>query len=138
MSTPGPLHPLLSGGTYPFVKLEARARELMPAGVTPIHFGMGDPREETPEFIRETLRASIPAVSSYPTVAGLPELRAACAAWMKRRYALDVDPERHVLPANGTKEAVFTLAFAMVSPGAALNDMIRRPGSSLAETGADL
>ena len=88
MSTPGPIHPLLTGDAYPFVRLEARSRELTPAGVEPIHFGMGDPREETPEFIRDTLRASVPVVSSYPTVAGLPELRAACAACARRyRFA---------------------------------------------------
>ena len=120
MSRPGPVHRLLEGGgAYPFVALEARARELVPRGVEPIHFGMGDPREPTPSFIREALRAAVPEVSSYPTVAGLPELRAAIAAWVERRFGVRLDPERHLLPANGTKEAVFSLAMAMVDPGAA-------------------
>lgn len=117
---PGPLHPLLTTSEeYPFVKLERRRRELAPEGVTSINFGMGDPREETPAFIREVLRDSIPRVSSYPATNGKPELRAACAAWMKRRYGVTVDPELHVLPANGTKEAVYNLAFALIGPGAA-------------------
>lgn len=139
MSVPGPIHPLLTGGAYPFVQLEARARELMPAGVTPIHFGMGDPREETPEFIRDTLKASVPVVSSYPTVAGLPELRAACAAWLKRRFGVRVDPERHLLPANGTKEAVFSLALAVVGPAAAESRrtvVIPSPAYPVYESGA--
>ena len=118
MTTQGPLHPLLMGSTeYPFVQLERRRKELAPAGVTSINFGMGDPREETPAFIRDALRAAIPAVSSYPATIGKPELRAACAAWMKRRDGVGVDPELNVLPANGTKEAVFTMAFAVVAPG---------------------
>ena len=118
MTQQGPLHPLLTGGAeYPFVKLERRRKELAPPGVASINFGMGDPREETPRFIRDTLKAALPAVSSYPATAGKPELRAACAAWMKRRYGVDLDPERHVLPANGTKEAVFTMALAVVAPG---------------------
>jgi succinyldiaminopimelate transaminase len=118
VNTPGPLHPLLTGATeYPFVRLERLRTQLAPPGVASINFGMGDPREETPQFIRDTLRAALPAVSSYPATTGKPELRAACAAWMQRRYGVTVDAERHVLPANGTKEAVFTLAFAVVAPG---------------------
>jgi len=116
MSQAGPIHPLLGADTYPFVRLEARARELMPPGRAPIHFGMGDPREETPEFIRETLRASVPVVSSYPTVVGLPELRAACAGWLERRFGVKADPDQHILPANGTKETTFSLAMAVVGP----------------------
>jgi acetylornithine aminotransferase len=118
VNTPGPLHPLLTGATeYPFVRLERMRTQLAPPAVPSINFGMGDPREETPPFIRDTLRAALPAVSSYPATTGKPELRAACAAWMQRRYGVTVDPERHVLPANGTKEAVFSLAFAVVAPG---------------------
>ena len=78
---PGPLHPLLTTNEeYPFVKLERRRRELAPAGVAPINFGMGDPREETPAFIREALRTAVPAVdrkstrlnSSHSSVSRMP------------------------------------------------------------------
>ncbi len=114
---PAPLHPLLTGGAeYPFVKLDRRKRELAPAGVEIINFGMGDPREETPEFIRETLRKAIPPVSSYPATPGRPELRAACARWVQRRYGVTLDPEQHILSANGAKEAVYNLPFAVVDP----------------------
>ena len=138
MSAPGPLHPLLTGGAeYPFVKLERRRKELAPPGVPSINFGMGDPREETPQFIRDALRAALPAVSSYPATTGKPELRAACAAWMQRRYGVTVDPERHVLPANGTKEAVFSLAFAVVAPGGPRDTVvIPTPAYPVYEAGA--
>src|SRR5262249_30654971 len=135
---PGPLHPLLvDGSDYPFVKLEHRRRELAPPGVPSINFGMGDPREETPAFIRDTLRAALPAVSSYPATTGKPELRAACAAWLKRRHGVTVDPELHVLPANGTKEAVFNLAFAVVAPGGPRDTVvIPTPAYPVYEAGA--
>ena len=117
MSTPGPIHPQLEQGEYPFTSLEARARELCPPGVDPIFFSIGDPREETPSFIRQALRDAVPVVSSYPTVVGEPALRRACAGWVERRFGVRLDRNRQVLPVNGTKEAVFSLAFAVVAPG---------------------
>ncbi|HEY6866387.1 MAG TPA: aminotransferase class I/II-fold pyridoxal phosphate-dependent enzyme [Candidatus Eisenbacteria bacterium] len=114
-AVPGPLNPLLEEGRdYPFVRLERRAAELAPAGLPVIRFSAGDPREETPAFIREALARAIPAVSSYPAVAGQPELRAACARWAARRFGAVIDPETELLPVNGSKEAVFLLAFAVV------------------------
>ncbi len=115
---PAPLNPLLTeGGEYPFAVLDRRRRELVPRDLRPIVFSIGDPREETPEFIREALKRAVPVVSSYPAVAGQAELRAAFTGWCARRYGVALDPETDVLPANGTKEAVFLMAFAIVGRG---------------------
>ncbi len=120
-----PLHPLLAGSReYPFVTLDRKRAALSPPGLRVINFGMGDPREITPEFIREALRASVPEMSSYPASSGQPELRAACAAWLARRFGVEADPERHVLPATGTKEAVFLLHFAVLAPGSARDTVV--------------
>ena len=139
MSLP-PLHPWLErGGAYAFVALDQRARQLVPAGVQAIHFGIGDPREETPAFIREAMIEAVPVVSSYPPVAGTAELRAACARWCKRRFGVTLDPERHVLPVNGSKEAVFSLAFAVVDRDAARRAVvIPSPAYPVYEAGAVL
>jgi len=115
LGRPGPINPILTGpGEYPFVTLDRMRRALAPSDRTIIHFGMGDPREETPEFIRAALREGITPVSSYPAAAGQPELRQAAAGWFARRFGVTLDPERHLLPANGTKEAVFLMALAVV------------------------
>ena len=136
----GPLNPELEGDReYPFVTLENRRRALMPEGVRAINFGMGDPRERTPEFIREALRRAVPETSSYPSAYGQPELRVACAAWLQRRFGVILDPERQVLPANGTKEAVFSLALAVVAregPEARRTVVIPSPAYPVYEAGA--
>jgi acetylornithine aminotransferase len=112
---PGPINPVLTGPVeYPFVRLDRRREALVPPGLAVINFSIGDPREETPVFIREALARAIPRVSSYPAAAGQPELRAACADWARRRFGVTLDPEKQLLPVNGTKEAVFLLALAVV------------------------
>ena len=133
-----PMNPLLlGGGEYPFLKLARIKDALLPAAVRPIDFSIGDPREETPDFIREALRAAVPAVSSYPAVAGLPELRAACARWLDRRFGVRLDPESQILPANGTKEAIFLLAFAVTGRDATRDTVvIPTPAYPVYEAGA--
>ena len=133
-----PMNPLLlGGGEYPFLRLQRIRDALLPQGVKPIDFSIGDPREETPEFIREALRAAVPAVSSYPAVAGLSELRGACARWLERRFGVRLDPETQILPANGTKEAIFLLALAVTGRDAARDTVvIPTPAYPVYEAGA--
>jgi succinyldiaminopimelate transaminase len=105
------LSPVLTAtGTYPFVRLEAAKRRLAADGVELIDFGKGDPREETDPRIRQALVDNLEALSSYPLAEGLPELRAAIAGWCKRRFGVELDPDREVIPTYGSKEAIFHLA----------------------------
>jgi acetylornithine aminotransferase len=98
--------------TYPFVRLTEAKRRLAESGVEVVDFGMGEPREETPAFIRAAVAREIEAepVSRYPLAEGLPELRAAVAAWLGRRFGVTVDPAAQVVPTLGSKEAIFSLA----------------------------
>jgi succinyldiaminopimelate transaminase len=106
--------PVLAGlRTYPFVRLtDARAR-LLAAGVDVIDFGIGEPREETPRFLREAVAQAIEPLSRYPLAEGLPELREAIAGWAARRFGVTLDPHREIVPTLGSKEAVFHLAAAL-------------------------
>lgn len=112
-----PVNPLLRRlGGYPLAAFQDMARE-MRAQPTPVHdFSIGDPVEPTPAFIRQALIDGVPATSQYPTAAGLAQLRQAIAGWVHRRFGVEVDPDREVLPTTGSKEAVFHLPLAIVDP----------------------
>jgi len=96
--------------TYPFVRLADAKQRLLAAGADLIDFGIGEPREQTPAFIREALVAALAPLSTYPRSDGLPELRAAIAGWVQRRFGVALDPDTQVLPTLGSKEAIFHLA----------------------------
>ena len=106
-----PLSPTLRAqATYPFVRLNEAAAARRAQGLEVIDFGMGDPREPTDPAILQALRDGVRERMGYPAAPGLPELRAAIAAWVRRRYDVALDPDRHVIPTLGSKEAIFSLA----------------------------
>ena len=110
-----PVSPLLADvGTYPFVRLEEAKRQASARGIELIDFGTGDPRELTPLPIRQALVEGLGERSSYPLAQGLPELRAAVAAWCARRFGVQLDPGRDVIPTLGSKEAIFSFAQVVV------------------------
>ncbi|WP_027474569.1 succinyldiaminopimelate transaminase [Curvibacter gracilis] len=112
------MNPLLSKlQPYPFERL----RQLF-AGVTPspyhspISLGIGEPKHPTPEFIKSALVNSLEGLAGYPATAGEPRLREAMAAWVKRRYDLDLNPATQILPVNGSREALFAFAQTVIDP----------------------
>ena len=105
------LSPVLAGlAQYPFARLDDWKAEASARGIGLIDFGMGDPRERTPAFIREAMLDSVEEVSSYPRATGLPELRDAIAGWVDRRFGVSVDPDREIVPTLGSKEAIYSFA----------------------------
>jgi succinyldiaminopimelate transaminase len=102
--------------TYPFVRLEEARRRLVAQGVDVIDLGKGDPNEPTDRIIRQALVDALPERSPYPLAQGLPELRAAVAAWCERRFGVSLDPDTEIVPTYGSKEAIFSLAQVLVDP----------------------
>jgi acetylornithine aminotransferase len=119
---------------YPFARLDDWKAGATASGIELIDFGMGDPREVTPAFIREALAASIEPVSSYPRATGLPELRQAIAGWIERRFGISVDPATEIVPTLGSKEAIFS--FAQVALGDKRIVAIPEPAYPVYERGA--
>ena len=122
---------------YPFEELDRRKAAAVAAGRSLVDLGAGDPRDETPAFIREALRDAIPPVSSYPRAAGLPELRQAIAAWVERRFGTTLDPDAHILPTLGSKEPIFHLTPALLDPDGGKHLVtVTTPGYPVPERGA--
>jgi len=114
------MNPLLSRlQPYPFERLRQLFADITPAtAYSPISLGIGEPRHATPPFIGEALLSGLAGLASYPATAGEPRLREACAAWMQRRYGLEVNPTTQVLPVNGSREALFAFVQTIIDPGA--------------------
>ena len=123
-------------GFYPISILQEKARDMRARGEFVVDFSIGDPREPTPPFIPAALKAAVPAVSQYPTVAGLPELRRAVAAYVGRRFGVEVNPNTEILPTAGSKEATFTTPLALITPGAGQAMVFGTPGYPVYERGA--
>lgn len=107
---------------YPFEKLRALFADCQPPELAHIALSIGEPKHDTPAFIADTLNNHLDALGKYPLTKGIPELRAAIADWVMRRFQLpaqSIDPEKHVLPVNGTREALFAFAQAVVDRSAA-------------------
>ncbi len=111
------MNPLLARlAGYMQEKANAQREVALRSGKPVYDFGIGDPREPTPEFIRKALRDAVPEVSQYPSISGSPALRKAAAGYLQRRFALSLDPDAEILPCAGAKEALFHLPLCVVSP----------------------
>jgi N-succinyldiaminopimelate aminotransferase len=105
--------------TYPFEKLaRLKSGVLPPADLSHIAMSIGEPKHPPPPFVLDALRDRLGDIGSYPSTIGLPLLREAAARWLERRFALPaaaVNATHMVLPVNGTREALFAIAQAVVS-----------------------
>jgi succinyldiaminopimelate transaminase len=122
---------------YPFEELDRRKREALHAGRELIDFGVGDPRDDTPAFIRDALKEAIVPASSYPRAAGLPELREAIVSWVDRRFGVVLDATTDLIPTLGSKEPIFGLAQAALDPANGRDlVVVTAPGYTIPERGA--
>ena len=105
------LHP------YPFEKLaQLKQGCVPPEDKAHIALSIGEPKHPTPGFITEAVITHLHGLSSYPTTAGTNELRHAIATWLNDRFNLDghINAMTQVLPVNGTREALFAFAQAVI------------------------
>ncbi|MEY2873282.1 MAG: hypothetical protein RLZZ373_653 [Pseudomonadota bacterium] len=112
------MNPLLSRlQPYPFERLRALTQGVRPnPALRPISLGIGEPKHPTPEFLKLALTTSLDGLAAYPATAGLPAMRQSCAAWVQRRYGVALDAATQILPVNGSREALFSLAQTVIDP----------------------
>lgn len=113
---------------YPFQRL----RDLF-AGITPnpdyapINLSIGEPKHATPTLIKDALINNLGGLANYPTTAGIPALREAISAWLSRRYAIPaLDIDKEIVPVNGSREALFAFAQAVID-GMRLSPIVISP-----------
>jgi len=110
---------------YPFEKLARLFADIDPGEKSVIPLTIGEPKHEPPSTVIQLLKDHAQDVARYPATAGSPELRAVIAQWLERRFTLPcIDPDKQVLPLNGTREGLFALAQAVVTygtPGAVIS-----------------
>ena len=101
---------------YPFQKLARLFGEVTPnTALKPISLHIGEPKHATPQFIKDALIAGLDGLAKYPTTTGSDELRTTIANWLAGRYGIPApNAKTQVLPVNGSREALFAFAQAVI------------------------
>jgi len=104
---------------YLFARVDKKKNELRAKGVDVIDLGVGDPDQPTPSRIVESMKRALDDEKSlgYPPYQGTYEFRKAVAEWYKKRFNVDLDPNREVMSLIGSKEGIAHVFFAFIDPG---------------------
>ncbi len=100
---------------YAFPRLRALLGDMAP-GRPPVPMSIGEPQHAVPDFVMPIMAEHTSTLSKYPPNEGIPELRAAISDWLARRYGVAPayrDPERSILPLNGTREGLYAACIAL-------------------------
>ncbi len=110
---------IATSAPYPFAELDRIKTELKTKGIDVIDFGVGDPVDPTPAFIREAAQAAIDtqAASGYPSYTGSASFLAGVATWFAKRFGVQLDPATEITSSIGSKEAIFNFPLAYVDKG---------------------
>jgi N-succinyldiaminopimelate aminotransferase len=94
--------------------LLAKLLEGIAPGAEPIGLAVGDPQGSVPDFVTEAIARHAGKFGVYPSIDATAEWREAASGWLQRRFGSAIDPDREVLPLNGTREGLFLAAFTVV------------------------
>ena len=104
---------------YPFEKLRGALADHSHTGdLQHIALSIGEPKHAPPALVIDALSdpsALTQQLSIYPATRGSDALREAISQWLGRRFDVKVNPASQILPVNGTREALFSFAQALLS-----------------------
>ena len=105
--------------SYPFEKLRAAlASSDYQGDLEHIALSIGEPKHPPPQFVIDALcdgNATAQHLATYPATRGSDGLRHAVSDWLRNRFGVTASAEQHILPVNGTREALFAFAQAVLS-----------------------
>ena len=101
----------------PTLAITQKAKELKASGVDVIGLGAGEPDFDTPSNIKKYAKSAIDSgKTKYTAVDGIPELKDAIIAKLKRDNNLDYKPN-NIIVGTGGKQVIFNAILASVNPG---------------------
>ena len=114
---------------YPFQRLRDLFSGITPnAAYKPVNLSIGEPKHDTPALIKQALIDNLAGLATYPTTAGVPELRQAISNWATRRYSIPLlNAEKEIVPVNGSREALFAFAQAVINTKKIANPIVICP-----------
>lgn len=104
---------------YLFAQIDKKKREKIAQGADVIDLGVGDPDIPTPKPIVDAMKRAVekPEHHRYPSYEGMLSFRQAVADWYKRRFGVELDPQKEVITLIGSKEGIAHFPLAFVNPG---------------------
>ena len=101
----------------PTLALAARARALRAQGIDVLSFTAGEPDFDTPERVKDAaIRALRDGLTKYTDAGGIPELKSAICAKLRRDSGLAYEPAE-VIASVGAKHTLYNICAVMVDPG---------------------
>jgi LL-diaminopimelate aminotransferase len=112
-------HRFLNLPPYPMAGIPEARKRLKAEGVDIIDLSAGDADLAPPPAAVEGIREAVgdPAFSRDPFNLGLAEFRTEVTAWMSRRFGVELDPVREIVPLIGSKDGIAHLPLAFMNPG---------------------
>ena len=91
----------------PTLATDAKAKALKAQGVDIVNLSAGEPDFDTPDHIKEAaIKAIKDGFTKYTAVGGIPELKEAIIAKMKRDYGLDYRAEEVTVSTGGNRSCI--------------------------------